>query len=42
VFLLAFHISGAHFNPATSFACYISDLMGGYYYNEELKKGAGK
>jgi len=42
VFVLAFHISGAHFNPATSFACYISDLIGGCYHNEELKSGALK
>lgn len=33
-FVLFYHISGAHFNPATSFAVYIKEKMAGKYKTE--------
>lgn len=29
MYILASHISGAHFNPAITFACYLSDRLAG-------------
>lgn len=39
-FILFFHISGAHFNPATSFAVYLKDSMSGKFKTDADKSNA--
>lgn len=42
MFIFAYQITGAHFNPATTFACYLSDKISGYHNTPELRTDAPK
>jgi glycerol uptake facilitator-like aquaporin len=36
VFIFAAHVSGAHCNPATTFACYVYDKLSGLHAKSEV------
>ena len=41
-FVLLFHVTGAHFNPATTLACYLNDKSKGRFKNDDDKLNALK